>query len=157
MKKMTTGAAAVLLALVPATLLAHHSLALFDTTKPVRAKGVVVRIHELNPHSFIYLEEKLANGQIQRWAAEGPGLLALRRQARFTDLVKVGDEIEICGYLPKEPTVWQVQSQDGTPSLAGRLINGEMLKTADGREQSWGDYGVHLCFSPSYTDMHSRR
>ena len=52
--------------------LAHHSLANHDTTKAVRVKGTIVQFHPINPHSFIYLEEKALDGQIRRWAVEGP-------------------------------------------------------------------------------------
>lgn len=148
---------AAVLALAPAeSLLAHHSLANYDTTTPVRVKGAVVRFHQINPHSFIYLEEKTADGQVRRWAVEGPSLVQLNRTGG-DKLVQVGDVVEICGYLPKEPIVWQIASTDpGTASLSGRLINGELMVLPDGREERWGDYGVHKCFAPGYTDQHSR-
>src|SRR5687768_6447989 len=157
MKTLMTGLLGALAALLPATVLAHHSLSSFDTTKAVRVKGTVVRVHEINPHSFIYLEQKGEDGQVQRWAVEGPSVLQLNRSGRQTTLPKVGDIIEVCGYLPKERTMWQVASPDpGAVSLAGRLINAEALVTADGQERSWGDYGVHGCFAPGFKDQHSR-
>jgi hypothetical protein len=158
MKGMTTGWLAVLVALVPAgTLLAHHSLVNFDTTKAVRVKGTILQVHQINPHSFIYLEEKGTDGQRRRWAIEGPALLQLTRSGVAKDFVKPGDVVEVCGYLPKENIVWQIASQDpGAVNLAGRLLNAEVLVMADGREQSWGDYGVHKCFAPEYKDQHSR-
>ena len=156
MNNITTGLLTAVLALAPAeSLLAHHSLANYDTTTAVRVKGAVVRFHQLNPHSFIYLEEKSADGQVRRWAVEGPSLVQLNRTGS-DKLVKVGDVVEICGYLPKEPIVWQIASTDpGTSSLSGRLINGELMVLPDGREERWGDYGVHKCFAPGYADQHS--
>ena len=144
--------------LVPAgSLLAHHSLANFDTTMAVRVKGTIVQIHHINPHSFIFLEQKGADGEIRRWAAEGPSNLQLARRSFAKDALKRGDVVEVCGYLPKEPIVWQIASADpGAPSLAGRLINAEVLVMPDGQEQNWGDYGVHKCFAPGYKDQHSR-
>jgi len=89
------------------TLLAHHSLANFDTTTAVRVKGAIV---------------------------------------------------EVCGYVPKETTIWQIASADPAGrSLSGRLINAETLTMPDGREQSWGDYGVHKCFAAGYEDQHPTR
>jgi hypothetical protein len=140
----------------PGGAFAHHSIATFDTTKAVRVKGTIVQVHKINPHSFIYLEETGADGQRVRWAIEGPGVLQLNRMERVTDLPKVGDVVEACGYLPKERTIWQIASPNGAASLAGRLLNAESLTTADGKEQSWGDYGAHKCFAPGYTDQHSR-
>jgi hypothetical protein len=158
MNRRTARWLAILVAFVPAgSLLAHHSLVNYDTTMAVRVKGTVVQIHQMNPHSFIYLEQTDADGQSRRWAAEGPSVQQLNRTGFAKDGVNVGDVIEICGYLPKEPIVWQIRSPDphGT-SVAGRLINAELLVTADGRQRSWGDYGVHACFAPGYTDQHSK-
>lgn len=46
--------------------------------------------------------------------------------------------------------MWQIASTDpGTPSVAGRLLDAELLVMPDGREQSWGDDGAHKRFAPS--------
>ena len=154
----TTGWLTVLMALVSASsLLAHHSLTNYDTTTPVRVKGTVVQFHEINPHSFIFLEQKGADGQTHRWAVEGPSILQLQRSGFTRPILKPGDVVEVCGYLPKEPLMWQIASADAsTTSLAGRLLNAELLVMPDGKTQSWGDYGVHKCFAPGFTDQHSK-
>ena len=155
MKKMMT---VVLVALVPAgSLLAHHSLTNYDTTKAVRVKGTVVAFHQINPHSFIFLDQQATDGAHRRWAVEGPSLLQLKRRGFANDVLKTGDVVEVCGYAPKEAIVWQIASADtSATSPAGRLINGETLVMPDGKEQSWGDYGVHLCFAPAFKDQHSK-
>ena len=157
MKKITTGWLAVMLALVSGgSLLAHHSLAKYDTTKAVRVKGTIVQFHQINPHSFIFLEQKGTDGPIRRWAVEGPSGLQLNRKSFPKDGLKPGDVIEVCGYVPKETTMWQIARTDpGAISLSGRLINAETMVMPDGHEQSWGDYGVHRCFAPEYKDQHS--
>jgi hypothetical protein len=156
--KQVTGWFAVILALVPVgSVLAHHSLASFDTTKAVRVKGTIVRVHEINPHSFIFLEQRDADGAVRRWAVEGPSIVQLKRRGFATDVLKPGAVVEVCGYLPKEPVVWQIASTDpGAASLAGRLLNAELMVMPDGREHSWGDYGVHKCFAPGHSDQHSQ-
>jgi hypothetical protein len=59
--------------------------------------------------------------------------------------------------VPKEAIVWQIASADpGAASPAGRLINAETLVMPDGKEHSWGDYGVHKCFEPGFKDQHSK-
>ena len=158
MKPMKTGWFAVLGVLIwSGTLLAHHSLANFDTTTAVRVKGTIVQFHQINPHSFIYVEEKTTDGKVRRWAVEGPSALQLARKGFAGDVLKRGDMVEVCGYLPKEAIVWQIASADpSVVSLAGRLINAELLVMPDGHEQSWGDYGAHHCFAPGYRDQHSR-
>ena len=148
---------AVLAVLCSGSLAAHHSLANHDTATPFRVKGTVVAVHWINPHSFIFLESTDADGARQRWAVEGPAGTQLNRRGVATSVLKAGDVIEVCGYLPRERTVWQLASPiAGAVSLAGRLITAELLVTPDGREQSWGDYGFHHCFAPGYKDQHSR-
>jgi hypothetical protein len=146
---------ALLVTLVPAgSVLAHHSLANFETTTPVRVTGTVVQVHLINPHSIIFLDA--AGGSTRRWAVEGPSVFQLTRRGVAKDVVKPGDVIDVCGYVPKETTVWQLASPDpAVVSLAGRLITAEVLTTPDGREQIWGDYGVHKCFAAGYRDQHS--
>ena len=158
MKTMMPGWFAVLMVLVSAgSVLAHHSLASFDTTTAVRVKGTILRFHEINPHTFIYLEAKEADGEVRRWAVEGPSVVQLKRMGFATDVLKPGTVVEVCGYLPKEPVVWQIASADpGAASLSGRLLNAELMVMPDGREQTWGDYGAHRCFAPGHTDQHSR-
>jgi len=155
MKPLLTASIALLLSLAPAvSLVAHHSLGNHDTSTAVRVKGTIVQIHLINPHSIIYVEEKIADGYPRRWAVGGPGMFNLTRQGR-DKILKPGDEIEVCGYVPKEPLMWQVASANGTASLAGRLITAELLIMPDGRKESWGDYGVHKCFAPGFRDQHS--
>ena len=155
MKKMMT---VVLVALVTAgSLLAHHSLANYDTTKAVRVKGTVVSFHEVNPHSFIFLNQTDTDGVTRRWAVEGPSILQLKRKGFASNTLKAGDVVEVCGYAPKEAIMWQIASADTSAvSPAGRLLNGETLVMPDGTEQSWGDYGVHKCFAPGFKDQHSK-
>lgn len=159
MRKMKTGWLAVLLALASAgSVLAHHSLANYDTTKAVRVKGKVVKVHFINPHSLIYLEQTDADGKMQRWAVEGPPVQQLGRKGVPNDFLKYGDVIEACGYLPKENVIWQVAEPSTTQaaSLAGKLLNGELIVMPDGKVMSWGDYGVHKCFEPGFADQHSK-
>ena len=158
MKTKSTAWLAVVVALVPAgSVLAHHSLASFDTTTAVRVKGTILRFHEINPHTFIYLEQKDADGAVHRWAVEGPSIVQLKRSGFATAVLTPGTVVEVCGYLPKEPIVWQIASADGATSLSGRLLNAELMVMPDGREQTWGDYGAHKCFAPGHTDQHSSR
>jgi hypothetical protein len=156
MTKMMTGWLAVLMALVSsASVLAHHSLANHDTTKAVRVKGTVVQVNLITPHSFFYLEEKTPEGQIRRWAVEGPAGVQLQRRGISTDFLKLGAVIDVCGYVPKEATIWQIASPSGV-SLAGRLITAELLVLPDGREQSWSGYGVNKCFAEGHRDQQSK-
>jgi len=154
MKQMMTSWLTVLMALAStAPVLAHHSLANHDTSKAVRVKGTVVQVNLISPHSFFYLEEKTPEGQIRRWAVEGPAGAQLQRRGISTDFLKLGAVIEVCGYVPKESTIWQIANPSGV-SLAGRLITAELLVLSDGREQGWGGYGINKCFAEGSRDQH---
>ena len=157
MKKSTTICLAALVALVSAgSLPAHHSLGNFDTSKAVRVKGTIAQFNMINPHTFIYIEQRDEGNHMTRWAVEGPSIVQLSRTGFAKDALKAGDVIEVCGYAPKERTIWQIASaNDSAASLAGQLLNAETLVMPDGKQRSWGDYGVHKCFEPGFTDQHS--
>ena len=157
MKKIKTGWLGILVMLVSAgSLLAHHALTNYDTTKAVRVKGTIVEFHQINPHSIMFLDQKETDGPTRRWAVEGPSVLQLRRSGFTTDVLKAGEVVEVCGYATRDAVIWQIASADTSKtSLSGRLINAETLVMPDGKQQSWGDYGVHKCFAPGYTDQHS--
>ena len=166
--KRTLAAMAVLLMLgSTASLLAHHSLARFDTTTAVRVKGAIVRFERVNPHSIIFVDQKLADGQVQRWAVDGPAASQLTRTGFNKETLKAGDVIEVCGYVLKEDVQPQerivnteplsVDPKAATPkTMSGRVLNAETLVMPDGERRSWGDYGHHKCFEPGYRDQHSR-
>ena len=71
--------------------------------------------------------------------------------------MKTGEVIDVCGYSPKEPLMWQIVGPDHrSASLAGRVITAEVITLPDGRMQEWEDYGFHHCFAPGYRDRHSK-
>ena len=47
---------------------AHHSFAAeFDITKPVKVRGTVTKMDWVNPHSWIYIDVKDADGKVTNW------------------------------------------------------------------------------------------
>ena len=53
-------------------LLAHHAFtAEFDAKKPIKLRGTVAKIELINPHSWIHIDVKNADGSITRWMIEG--------------------------------------------------------------------------------------
>ena len=141
------GTAAVLMVAATGSLLAHHSLARFDTTTAVRVKGVIADVAWINPHSIVYVDEKRADGKVQRWAAEGPAGQQLDRRGIRKEVFRVGDEIEVCGYTLKEENITST-------NVSGRVLAAEDVVFWDGKKRPWGDYGHHNCHSGDDPDVH---
>ena len=105
-----------------APLRAHHAFAAeFDEKKPVKfADATVTKVELINPHSWIHVDVKQADGTVVNWAIEaGSPNILLRRGITKTTL-KQGDKIVIDGY----------QSKDGSHRANGRdltLPNGQHL------------------------------
>ena len=99
--------------------LAHHSLGLYDSTKPVTISGTVTKLQWTNPHVWIFLSVNKADGVVeQRIQIAAPGRL---KQLGFDrSLLAVGSAINIEAWLPKDP------QHDLVP-------NGRTLTLSDGR------------------------
>ena len=141
--------AAVMASTIPAT--AHHSSGMFDMSSAIWVKGTFARLDRINPHSLMTVDEKQANGKIQRWTVEGPTAGALNRIGIPLDFLKAGDEIELCAFALKaeysrhRPSV----DADGSPT---RFVHGHMLVMPDGHMRLWGGYGqLENCIRPGDT------
>ena len=157
MKKMiATWIAAIAVLASAGSMSAHHSLAQFDTTTPVLVKGTVVLFERVNPHSLIFLDQTREDGQIQRWAVDGPGPTQLDRMGVDKDFLKAGDVIEVCGFVTKEGVASQralanssLSLKSSTPNTQGRIINGHLLVMPDGKRRFWSDCGLlDKCLRP---------
>jgi hypothetical protein len=95
--------AAWLLAGLPAE--SHHSFAAeFDINRPVKLTGPVTRIEWTNPHAWIFIDAKDANGNVQNWAIELVGINDLLRRGWPRGRVKEGDIVSVDGFGAKNGT-----------------------------------------------------
>jgi hypothetical protein len=116
---------------------AHHSFAAeFDANRPVILQGVITRMEWVNPHSWIHIDVKKADGTVEKWMIEGgtPNTL-LRRGLRRTDL-PVGTEIKVEGFRAKD---------------GGLRANGRNLTLPDGRALFLGSSGGDAPAAPTGT------
>ena len=107
---------------------AHHAFAAeFDSTKPIKLRGTVVKMEWINPHTWIHLDVKTPKGTVERWMIEGGPPNALYRRGFTQKSLPQGAEILVEGFRAK----------DG--SLKG---NGRDLTFADGRRLFVGSSGT---------------
>ena len=81
---------------------AHHSFAAeFDANQPVELKGTITRMEWINPHSWLHIDVKNADGTTTPWMIEGATPNTLLRRGFTREAVKTGTEITIIGYRAK--------------------------------------------------------
>jgi hypothetical protein len=112
---------------VVAPAFAHHSVqAVFDIHHTVTVTGTVAKVEWINPHSYLTVNVKGSDGNVQKWAFELGGQAALRRAGMSRadrGGLKPGDEV----------TVSALPARDGSTNGALRE-----LKLADGRDFKFG-------------------
>jgi hypothetical protein len=107
---------------------AHHAFsAEFDDKKPLKLVGRVTKMDWINPHAWIHLDVKGADGKVVNWMVElGPPNALLKRGWNKNSLPE-GTEIVVDGY----------QSKDGELRL-----NGRDLTFPDGKKLFAGSSGT---------------
>jgi hypothetical protein len=131
------------------SLQAHHNAGLFETTTPIRVRGLIAEVRFANPHSLIFIDAVDADGQRVRWAVENSGTLAMTRNRGFDEnTVQVGDPIEVCGYAPKRAyTTREELTARGIPPPQpwwgnwDRVMTGRLLILRTGASEHWSHYG----------------
>ena len=118
--------ATALAAAAPA--LAHHSIAAeYDASQPITLMGTVTRIELINPHAWLYIEVRDAQGHAAQWNIEMGAPNSLIRRGINKSSVAVGAQVTVDGYRAK----------DGT-----NTVNGTTIKLSDGRSLFSGSNGA---------------
>jgi len=96
MKPIPLLISAALCLTVSAPASAHHSYAAFDRTKTITLKGAIESIEWTNPHIYIVLVARPAQGGAPaRWTIEGNPPAAMERQGWKKGAAKPGDVITL--------------------------------------------------------------
>jgi hypothetical protein len=106
----------------------HHSFAAeFDSAKPVQLRGTVAKVEWINPHTWIHIDVKEANGTTVRWMIEGGTPNTLLRRGLTKASLPEGTEILVDGYRAKN---------------GSNRANGRDLTLVDGRKLFMGSSGT---------------
>jgi hypothetical protein len=103
---------------------AHHSLAAeFDVSRTVTIAGVITKMEWKNPHSWLYVDVKDAQGRVISWAIEFGAPNALYRRGWRRDDLPANQQVTVTGYpaLDKSNTVnaIDVKLPDGRTLFTG--------------------------------------
>lgn len=109
---VVAGAALVVTA-AAVPVIAHHSFAAeFDAKRPVKLRGTVTKMEWINPHSWVHIDVKTADGKTEKWMVEGGAPNALLRRGWNKNSLLPGTEILVEGF----------QAKDGAMRANGRDI-----------------------------------
>ena len=111
-RRLRIAVAAIATTLAPAAALAHHSFAMFDTTKPGSITGTVEDFEWSNPHCWLDVLVVGDGAKDGKWSLEGQSVSMLARKGWSKTTIKPGDKITI-SYYP---------NRDGTKSGAVRSV-----------------------------------
>src|SRR5262245_47091503 len=103
MKKRISALFAALTLATAITATAHHAFqAEYDQTKPLTLVGKLTKVLIENPHGWIYLDSKNAQGKVVNWALEIPAPNVVVRngfdRSAYQALVDSGEEVTVTAY-----------------------------------------------------------
>ncbi len=94
-------AVGVLLATIP--VYAHHSAAVaYDINKTVTVQGVISQVRWENPHTWIFMDTKDADGKDVKWGFEGKVPNLLIRSGITPSVLKPGLQVTISGHPARD-------------------------------------------------------
>jgi hypothetical protein len=107
-----------------APLRAHHAFAAeFDGTKPVKLTGTVTKMDWINPHAWLHIDVKGADGKVVAWMIEGGAPNALLRRGWNRRSVPPGTVVTVEGFRAKDGSTrasgGAVTLPDGTKLFIG--------------------------------------
>lgn len=131
---------AALAALLAARAEAHHSFAVFDRSRALEIRGVVVELRLRNPHSSLVVDGRaFVDGEPQsdaaeRWEIEADASAAMQTSGIADETFRPGDPIVVTASPHRERP---------------RFAKASVLEAADGSRFELGFRGSSRVFSPS--------
>jgi hypothetical protein len=115
----------LMLAAAGASLSAHHAASVaYHVDKEITVQGVVTEVKWENPHTWVYVEAKDANGKVVKWSFEGAVPNQLYRRGVTPAVLKPGVQVTIKAHPARNASVnagemTEVLGPDGKPIRAG--------------------------------------
>jgi len=124
-------AAILLRAAVP--VFAHHAFsAEFDQSKPIKVSGEITKLEWVNPHAWLFVDVKGADGKVVGWRFEMGAPNALLRAGWSKSDIKVGTAVTISGFVARAGgpvgNAFQVRLPDGRDLFAASSVKDAAAK-----------------------------
>ena len=81
--------------IAPASVVAHHGAATFDTGKEITLKGVVTEWIWANPHCFLKFDAKDDTGAVRNWAVETQNPVTMLSRGFARSSFKPGEAVTV--------------------------------------------------------------
>ncbi|MEO8306899.1 MAG: DUF6152 family protein [Pseudomonadota bacterium] len=85
----------ILLSLAPLVAQAHHSFAIYDSSRQLTIEGTVKEFQWTNPHVWIHVMVKNDKGVEEQWNVECTSVNFLERRGWSRHTFKLGDKVSI--------------------------------------------------------------
>ena len=95
--KSRSGYLGVAMLLAAAAAAAHHGISNWDLNKDISITGKLTKIDLINPHSWIHVDVKGADGKVVNWRCEMRSVNTLRRSGWTKEMFVVNSTITITG------------------------------------------------------------
>ena len=77
------------------TALAHHSFAVYDHTRTLSLKGSVIRFQWTNPHAYLDIDVRDADGTVKHYTLECTSINMMQRLGWRSNMIKAGDQVKV--------------------------------------------------------------
>src|SRR5258708_19525753 len=105
MKRLVLAVSGATFVLTAFPLWAHHAFAAeFDAKRQVHLTGEVTKMEWINPHAWVHIDVKNADGTVTSWMVEAGTPNTLFRRGFTRDSLKTGTVIVVDGYQPTHGT-----------------------------------------------------
>ena len=108
-------------------IVAHHAFSSeFDQSKPIKLAGEITKLEWVNPHAWLFVDVKGADGKVVGWRFEMGAPNALLKAGWSKNDIKPGTAVTINGFLARAGgpvgNAYQVRLPDGRDLFAASSL-----------------------------------